>query len=132
MGRPNWENTQLTLIGKGPLNGPYKVWLMPCPGSSKLKISEWPADIFLFKVNIEKYQSSVWNLLKAVKLMSSLKSFWYLSFLLNETRARGWMIWYEINIFFTTTLKSLIDVPPLINFYKRFHSGHSYSTPPVY
>ena len=25
----NWESTQLTSIGKGPLNGPYKVWLMP-------------------------------------------------------------------------------------------------------
>ena len=31
MGRPNWESTQLNSIGKGPLNGPYKVWLMPCP-----------------------------------------------------------------------------------------------------
>ena len=29
-GRPNWESTQLTSIGKGLLNGPYKVWLMPC------------------------------------------------------------------------------------------------------
>ena len=29
LGRPNWESTQLTPIGKGPLNGPYKVWLMP-------------------------------------------------------------------------------------------------------
>ena len=30
LGRPNWESTQLTSIGKGPLNGPCKVWLMPC------------------------------------------------------------------------------------------------------
>ena len=29
LGRPNWESTQLTSIGTGPLNGPYKVWLMP-------------------------------------------------------------------------------------------------------
>ena len=28
LGRPNWESTQLTSIGKGQLNGPYKVWLM--------------------------------------------------------------------------------------------------------
>ena len=28
LGRPNWESIQLTLIGKGPVNGPYKVWLM--------------------------------------------------------------------------------------------------------
>ena len=28
-GRPNWESTQLTSIGKGLLSGPYKVWLMP-------------------------------------------------------------------------------------------------------
>ena len=27
--RPNWESTQLTSIGKRPLNGPYKVWLIP-------------------------------------------------------------------------------------------------------
>ena len=25
LGRPNWESTQLTSIGKGPLNHPYKV-----------------------------------------------------------------------------------------------------------
>ena len=30
LGRPNWESTQLTSIGKGPFNGPYKVWLIPC------------------------------------------------------------------------------------------------------
>ena len=30
LGRPNWESIQLTSIGKEPLNGPYKVWLMPC------------------------------------------------------------------------------------------------------
>ena len=29
LGKPNWESTQLTSIGKGPLNGPYKVWLIP-------------------------------------------------------------------------------------------------------
>ena len=29
LGRPNWESTQLTSIGTGPLNGPYKVCLMP-------------------------------------------------------------------------------------------------------
>ena len=29
LGRPNWESTQLTSIGTGSLNGPYKVWLMP-------------------------------------------------------------------------------------------------------
>ena len=29
MGRPNWDSTRLTSIGKGPLNGPSKVWLMP-------------------------------------------------------------------------------------------------------
>ena len=29
LGRPNCEGTQLTSIGKGPLNDPYKVWLMP-------------------------------------------------------------------------------------------------------
>ena len=29
LGRLNWESTQLTSIGKGPLNNPYKVWLMP-------------------------------------------------------------------------------------------------------
>ena len=29
LGRPNWESTLLTSIGKGPLNGSYKVWLMP-------------------------------------------------------------------------------------------------------
>ena len=28
--KPNWESTQLTSIGKGLLNGAYKVWLMPC------------------------------------------------------------------------------------------------------
>ena len=27
--RPNWESTQLSSVGKGPLNSPYKVWLMP-------------------------------------------------------------------------------------------------------
>ena len=31
LGRPNWESTQLPSIGKGPLNSPYKVWLMPWP-----------------------------------------------------------------------------------------------------
>ena len=30
LGRPNWKSTQLTSIRKGPLNGPFKVWLMPC------------------------------------------------------------------------------------------------------
>ena len=30
LGRPNWESTQLTLIEKGLLDIPYKVWLMPC------------------------------------------------------------------------------------------------------
>ena len=30
LGRPNWESTQLTSFGKGPLNGPCKVWLIPC------------------------------------------------------------------------------------------------------
>ena len=30
LGRPNWESTQLTSIGKGLLNSPYKVWLIPC------------------------------------------------------------------------------------------------------
>ena len=29
MGRPNWDSTRLTSVGKGPLNGPSKVWLMP-------------------------------------------------------------------------------------------------------
>ena len=29
LGRPNWESTLLTSFGKGSLNGPYKVWLMP-------------------------------------------------------------------------------------------------------
>ena len=29
LGRNNWERTQLTSIVKGPLNRPYKVWLMP-------------------------------------------------------------------------------------------------------
>ena len=38
LGRPNWESTQLTSIGKGPLNGPYKVWLMPCYVSKSLKM----------------------------------------------------------------------------------------------
>ena len=28
LGRPNWESTQLTSIGKGPFHGPSKVWLM--------------------------------------------------------------------------------------------------------
>ena len=28
MGRPNWKSTQLTSIGNGRLNGPYKVWLI--------------------------------------------------------------------------------------------------------
>ena len=28
--KTQWEGTELTSIGKGPLNGPYKVWLMPC------------------------------------------------------------------------------------------------------
>ena len=30
LGRPNLESTQLTSIGKGPLNGANKVRLMPC------------------------------------------------------------------------------------------------------
>ena len=30
MGRSNWESTQLTSFGKRPLNGPCKVWLIPC------------------------------------------------------------------------------------------------------
>ena len=34
MGRPNWESTQPTLTGKWPLNGPYKVWLMPWVSST--------------------------------------------------------------------------------------------------
>ena len=29
LGRPNLESTQLTSIGKGPLNVSCKVWLMP-------------------------------------------------------------------------------------------------------
>ena len=29
LGRPNWEKTQLTSIGKRLLNDPYRVWLMP-------------------------------------------------------------------------------------------------------
>ena len=27
--RPNWESTQLTSIGSGPLSGPYKASLIP-------------------------------------------------------------------------------------------------------
>ena len=30
LGRPSWESTQLASIGKGSLNVPYKVWLIPC------------------------------------------------------------------------------------------------------
>ena len=29
LGRPNWQSTQLTSIGKGLLNSPYNVWLIP-------------------------------------------------------------------------------------------------------
>ena len=39
LGRPNWESTQLTSIGKGPLNGPYKGWLMPCWHLCYIKIN---------------------------------------------------------------------------------------------
>ena len=30
LGRPNWESTQLTSIGKQLLSSSSKVWLMPC------------------------------------------------------------------------------------------------------
>ena len=42
LGRPNWESTQLTSIGKGQLNGPYKVWLMlwlQCKKSFAVKVT---------------------------------------------------------------------------------------------
>ena len=40
LARPNWESTQLTSIGKGPINGPYKVWLMPSWWISFSKFSD--------------------------------------------------------------------------------------------
>ena len=53
-GRPDWESTQLTLFGKGPLNGPYKVWLMPCEPTTTQFVNEhstiqskWPLSVRL-------------------------------------------------------------------------------------
>ena len=38
MGRPNWESTQLTSVGKGLLNSSYKVWLMPLLGTGLISV----------------------------------------------------------------------------------------------
>ena len=35
LGRLNWESTRITSIGKGPLNGPYKAWLIPVKSKQK-------------------------------------------------------------------------------------------------
>ena len=69
--RPNWESTQLNSIGKGPLNGPYMVWLMPCKWLSLIFQNIYNIGYFMIFFVIRRYLNNNQYPLNEMKKISS-------------------------------------------------------------